>query len=530
MNIPNPTPAARPFRFDLPLTATLALAIPALACGDGGARNDVDATETEESGGSGESTGTETGPGESLARDIELSLVELNQGTAIPLIVDGVWIAEDARNGQVISDRKALLRAYWETDPGFEAREVEARLHIEYSDGEILDRAQVLTIDKPAYAGSLDRSFLFDLVEEQLRPGMQFSLSLWEVDPAYAELPPPAADPIVPSDGSLAQLGVQPEPVAIEVVVIPVEVQWPNCNTTVPAEDLVPLFADMLYMKNPTQRTTLRIHETPLISTEELDNLWEMFPAIQAYRVEDNAPSNVYYYALMDTCNGGIAGAGGMAFSIPPATQGAGFERVAVGLWFGDDQWSADTFVHEIGHSQGLFHVRCPGADALGPDPTYPYADGGIGSWGFGLLDFGLRNPTSAHDYMSYCYDGNWTSDWTWNKNFRRIRTLTSWEGGGALPSEMGELLIGVLPDDDGSQPLWWTTRGELPVGSSTDSLTSVVARTGAGSIQLPATRQRLADGAAAVISVALPLGSMAATRIELDGVDLEIPAALLTR
>src|SRR5690606_24974838 len=88
---------------------------------------------------------------------------------------------------------------------------------------------------------------------------------------------------------------------------------------------------------------------------------------------------------------------------------------------------SARTFVHEIGHNQGFSHIACPNANAAGPDPTYPYADGKIGVYGFGIRDFHIYTPGSAHDYMSYC-GNSWVSDWTWNKAFTRIQTLSSWD------------------------------------------------------------------------------------------------------
>ena len=65
---------------------------------------------------------------------------------------------------------------------------------------------------------------------------------------------------------------------------------------------------------------------------------------------------------------------------------------------------------------------------------------------------------------MTYC--GNaWVSDWTWNKTYNRIRTLTAWdyEGGAsptpALPKQ--PLLVGTL-FADGSEE-WMMMMGAAP-------------------------------------------------------------------
>ena len=121
----------------------------------------------------------------------------------------------------------------------------------------------------------------------------------------------------------------------------------------------------------------------------------------------------------------------------------------------------ADTFVHEIGHTQGRRHIECAGAgvQAAGTDPSYPYEDGRIGVWGFGIRDFGLRHPTVYSDYMSYC-GRTWASDWQWNATYTRIKKLTAWGSGAGAPAGSDGVLIGAI-DPDGQQ-IWWTGPGDL--------------------------------------------------------------------
>jgi len=112
------------------------------------------------------------------------------------------------------------------------------------------------------------------------------------------------------------------------------------------------------------------------------------------------------------------------------------------------------TFTHEVGHLQGRAHVDCP-VPSDGVDPTYPYEDGVIMDWGFGIRDFGLRAPGLNYDYMSYCGPA-WVSDWEWNATGERIEELSAMKGG-AAPSPEGLELVGVI-EPDGSQ-MWWTER-----------------------------------------------------------------------
>ena len=70
---------------------------------------------------------------------------------------------------------------------------------------------------------------------------------------------------------------------------------------------------------------------------------------------------------------------------------------------------------HELGHNMSLRHAPC--GDAAGTDPSYPHADGSIGSWGWGSIVFGRRQMIrpSSPDLMSYCYP-RWISGYHFTK------------------------------------------------------------------------------------------------------------------
>jgi hypothetical protein len=275
---------------------------------------------------------------------------------------------------------------------------------------------------------------------------------------------------------------------------------------------------DSLYEENPVQEIIYQVrghigYDQPMV------NLGALLPLMAAVKSKDGADPNVYYHAFIDIgcpvvgCgNYGVAGIAQMAGS----GQNASLSRVAASVFWLDNnggvERTADTFVHELGHNQGLAHVACPGVDAAGPDPSYPYKNGKIGEWGFGIRSFTLHNPTAAHDYMSYC-GNSWGSDWTFLKTYERIRTLTSWDMGadmGESPDDsewvMGEqLVIGALYPDGTEQ--WFTLPGGIDVEEIVADETLAFGVDGQ-EIEQPIVIRTLSDGQTRWVVAPLPEGT----------------------
>ena len=91
-----------------------------------------------------------------------------------------------------------------------------------------------------------------------------------------------------------------------------------------------------------------------------------------------------------------------------------GHPPVSVGV---DDN---HTFVHEVGHSQSLYHSGCQNPR---DDPSYPYPDGIIGTWGYNFAGGSLVDPSFA-DVMGYCPQNYWVNGYQFGKaiNYRRRR------------------------------------------------------------------------------------------------------------
>nr|WP_255216089.1 zinc-dependent metalloprotease family protein [Pseudenhygromyxa sp. WMMC2535] len=207
----------------------------------------------------------------------------------------------------------------------------------------------------------------------------------------------------------------------------------------------------------------------------------------------DDAADNVYYHALIDTgceIEGCLnAGAVGIAF-VAGATRDESFARVGATIWHDLDA-TANTFVHEVGHNQGLRHVACPGGSSANNDSSYPHANGNIGNWGYGIRSFSLHNPTASYDYMSYC-DRTWTSDWTFNKTYERIQTLTSWNNESSSSNDNpGQVLIGALYPSGAED--WFVVDGGVAV-DTLDASERVDFEVGGLTIEQPAAVHTLSD------------------------------------
>ena len=122
----------------------------------------------------------------------------------------------------------------------------------------------------------------------------------------------------------------------------------------------------------------------------------------------------------------------------------------------------SDVMAHELGHNLGLRHAPCGGAG--GPDPSFPYSDGSIGTWGY---DFQRGRPVgpSTPDFMSYCGPPDGISDYHFSNALRfrlsaadsvglpdqaqRTKALLLWGGVGAdgVPFLEPAFLVDALPE-----------------------------------------------------------------------------------
>lgn len=480
-------------------TLVLPLTLLAIACGPGGGEGGGEtgpsegetgqaSTSSEEGSATTTDGADETGTsgGEQEEADvparggIRVSLVEANPGVAVPVGRDGEWVGPEGRNAPLPKGRNTVLRVYVDVDEAtWVQREIEARLSIHLPDGTVETQSEVTTVAMDSSTASLQSGFLFGVLGEWMVPGVRYQVRLYEAGTGWESLPEVAEPPSLPPEPG--HIGVEDTELEMKLVMVPVDYSGPGCNATVTTDDeTLQRYADAMYQQNPLETLDIRWDDPYVVNDLDLAQAGDFFTLLgraQQYRASQAPDPNTYYYFLFDNCGECISQgpqSGGCLLGVAPGqadetTYDAPL-RVAIGTQFlQSSEVGMDTFVHEIGHTQGRAHVACPGASAAGPDHSYPYEDGEIGVWGFGVRDFQLRNASTHTDYMSYC-NPTWVSDWQWLATYHRIRTLTSWDSASmSMPEDQAVLVGSVDPATGHAQ--WWTERGGITRASEGHTL-----------------------------------------------------------
>lgn len=408
---------------------------------------------------------------------IMVSLVEANSGVAVPIGANGAWVGPEGRNAPLVKGRNTVVRVYVDVDDAtWIPRDIEARLSIVLPEGTVEVQSEVTTVSADSSTSSMQSGFLFGVLGEWMVPGVRYQVELFEAGTGWEALPEAEEAPALPPEPNF--IGVEPTELEMKVVLVPVSYSGPGCSRDVDTSDeTLQRYADAMYQQNPVENLDISWDQPYVVNDLDLrvgSDFFTLLGRAQSYRASQTPDPNVYYYMLFDNCGSCISESGGcllgVAGGIPTDSQGAAPMRVAIGTQFlGTDEMGMDTFVHEIGHTQGRSHVTCPGAAAAGPDPSYPYEGGEIGVWGFGVRDFQIRNASSHTDYMSYC-SPTWVSDWQWNATYDRIRTLTSWNAADVgMPDDQAMLVGSVDPATGRAQ--WWTERGGITAATEGHTL-----------------------------------------------------------
>ena len=458
-----------------------------------------------------------------FASGIRLDRLTANQGVQVDLVEDGVELSPADDDARLVSGRITLLRAFWSLHAGFTPRELIGRLVADYPDGTQLVQDFPLWVEGDSSDGGA--SFQWLLQPDQVVPGIQYRVRLLDPDPDLASGEISDPPPILPLAGR-GTLEVYDAPLQLQVVLIPVlhQLDGGECMPTIADED-VQAMREQLEQNNPVQEAIFTVGD-PMPYTDPIGTSGTGFgPVLSALaerRAADDPAPNVYYYGLVDPCDGYPPGLLGQAIGIPPEpTMELAQQRIATGRWSGSGAAAAETFVHEIGHTQGRRHVLCSGGEA-GTDPAYPHPQGRIGVWGFGIHDFTLRSPTGSRDYMTYC-SNEWVSDYGWEQTLDIIEILTSWDAMDRPARTPGEgLLMGALYPDGRED--WWTAPGGLPPSLATPGAAVEVTHEGVVDV-LPAWIYERPDGNTVQVIAPRPAALPHASALHLRHPDRVVPA-----
>ena len=431
-----------------------------------------------------DATGPEPEPAPRYAHapGIRLTSLAINQGVETELIVGDEVRTPEQYLVPMLADRPMLVRASFSVHHEFAPRELLGQLRVSYPEGTLDGEGQPLRewvddslvmISQDSSLTTLTGTFAWYLARDKVLPGMRVRVDAYEPEPlAEDELEPtpdPAAigadridAPALPWAESSAPIELSTKPMRLKIKLVPIEHQLDGCVETAEVDDEdIAAMVEQMAQNNGVHEVEISVRE-PLVISEpigEQDNGFSPVLAVLSQTHEaEGAPANEYWYGLVVSCDGFPAGLSGQAFGIPKTpTADLGYQRVAAGRWVGEGALAAETFVHEVGHLQGRYHVRCSGTEA-GTDANYPHPGGITGVWGFGLYDLGLHSPAGSRDYMTYCAN-EWVSDYGWNHTWAFIEALTALDSA-EITEQPDEILVGMIHPDGSAQ--WWTTRGAV--------------------------------------------------------------------
>ena len=371
------------------------------------------------------------------ADGITISRISVYQGVERPVMSNG---GPGSSLAPVVANRDALVRVFYVTDNTFDGAPVTARLVL--SSGPALEVQTVPSgMSSP---GSLASTINFDVDRTLMQPGTTYRVELLQASGSGSN-----AAATYPAQGQ-ADLAVESGG-KLKVTVVPIQYNGDGSGR-LPDTSVgqLQLLEDAFYTMYPVTSIQLSLRNTVAwgSAVSANGNGWSpMLNGLADLRQNDNAPADEYYYGVFKPasthsgyCNGSCIA--GLGFTAPANSP---YHRAAIGLGYSGSDY-VEIAVHEVGHLHGRGHAPC---NTSGSDTSFPYSDGGLGAWGYHLLDGVLVSPSNHRDMMGYCKP-RWISDYNFGNLFDRIKLVDN--ASIFVPPAMADLMWDrVLIAADGS-------------------------------------------------------------------------------
>lgn len=474
------------------------------------------------------------------ARDIDIVKVALYQAVEAPLLEGGELLPASQRDTVIVAGRDAVARVFVDVTPGFEPRELSARLTVDTGgESHVLFAKQAISGDSSESA--VNSTFVIDVPGALLAEDSEFRVDLVECE-GRAEGEVGAvrfpADPDARSPLGVTTTG------AVTVAFVPVIHDGLLPDTS---PEALAIYVAVVEKEFPTTQVIASV--TSAIDSQQDGANYDFFTGLDvvwAKRALDEPDPDVYYYGLIrPTASLGTYCAEGCTLGIAFVTGGGvsgASNRVGLGVGYVnpapsdpsevDDRLSYETFLHELGHTHGRKHVDC--GDPEDPDGNYPYDPdtghpaGSTGVWGYDVEESEPKDPDEYRDFMGYC-DPYWVSDYTWNAVGARIANVNGlasreWPGspearvlgeGSSLPSVRFRVMsVGRA----GAR--WLEPEIESPLSS--DGLESAIILGAGGQelVQVAVHRVKKSMGGGSLVYVPVPASDWVAVRLA-DGTEL---------
>jgi hypothetical protein len=290
-------------------------------------------------------------------------------------------------------------------------------------------------------AGAIASTLNLKIPGAELEAGQAISVSIHETS-ADAAGSGSTDGAIWPASGT-QDLGLGEVMAPMKLVLVPVEYNADGSGRLPDtSEAQLQLYMDLFYAMYPVSGVEITVDDPmPYSGTvSAYGNGWEsLLNAVTQRRNDNAAGAEEFYYGLVSPANDfGAYCAGGCVTGLSWLATAPGSMQVGTGIGFtGAD--AVNTAVHEVGHTYGLNHAPCGGAQ--GPDPNFPYSGGGIGVMGYDVTkeytQGPLKDPATYKDLMGYC-PGIWVSDYNFDLMFDRVDAISQYLGAGIAPPPDG--------------------------------------------------------------------------------------------
>lgn len=365
-----------------------------------------------------------------IAQNVTISQITILQALEIPVMQNGSAAdrgGTDAKGNPytypLVAQRDSILRIYVTPESGFSTHSLTARVRIVTptptgSDAQVFSATG--TISTPSQQFDLTSTINVPIPGVALERGSSITVVLNDKSGDSASTPSSSAR--WPQDGSLADIDVRDGSDKLRVMIVPVRYDADGSHRLPDTSDAqIESYRQRFFQVYPVGQVEISVHDpwpwsTPIDSVG--NGMFMMVQAIGQLRGQDQADSDLYYYAAFDPAPsfgqfcGGSCTTGLSQLGAP----------MSVGIGYGGGP-AEDTAIHEVGHAHNLNHApsQSCGQFPSGVDDTFPYSSGSIGVWGYDPFAQAMIDPGKYRDMMSYC-DPKWISDYFYGKLFLRVR------------------------------------------------------------------------------------------------------------
>jgi hypothetical protein len=339
--------------------------------------------------------------------------------------VESAWMDGGAASDPdlpIVEGRDLVLRGFVTPHQGFQPRELVMVAYL-LDDTRFLGGFEAsLSVAGPSVDTDLNTTFNLTVPGYAIQEGARIQVKVLEKSGLGGGEEQGRVE--FPAAGGEEPLTIVPGPHLLRVHLIPVQYDADGSGRLPDISDAqVQLYQDIMWSVYPSSAVEVVVGEPfPWSSTVSASGSgWDqLLNAIGGLRDARGVDVDEYLYGVFNAtddfgsfCGGGcVLGLSNLAMA-----PGDSYSRASIGIGYtgADAAW---TMVHEVGHAHGLSHAPCGGA--AGPDPNFPYSDGGVGARGLDMLEMKLKESGEYKDFMGYC-SPNWVSDYNFGLLHDRV-------------------------------------------------------------------------------------------------------------